>query len=214
MKNEILLIELQYFTPIIFYKNLNKFSNIIFEQYEYYEKMSFRNRCQVAGGEGVINLSIPLLHGRDQRTLMKDVKISGKNRWQDQHWKTIVSCYSRSPWFEYYRDELGELYLKPYVFLMDWNLACFEWSLKALNIAPRYSLTDAYIKPTDVNEMVDWRNKLLPKNRKDGFDISIPEMASSVIYRQVFKERIGFLPNLSILDLLFCEGKRAGILLL
>jgi len=209
MKKEILLIDLQYFAPFILFKYLDKFSNIVFEQYEYYEKMSFRNRCQIAGGEGVINLSVPLLHGRDQRTLMKDVKISGRDRWQDQHWKTIVSCYSRSPWFEYYRDELGDLYRRPYIFLMDWNLACFEWSIRALDLTPGYGLTEMYIKKNDVKGMVDWRNKLQPKYRKNGFNLEEGESAISPKYRQVFEERVGFLPHLSILDLLFCEGKQA-----
>jgi len=122
-----LITDLQYFPSIILCKISNKTSNIIFEQYEFYQKMSFRNRCQVAGSQGRINLSIPLAKGRDQRTLMKDVRIAGTYHWQDQHWKTILACYSRSPWFEFYRDELEPLYRKPFTFLLDWNLACFEW---------------------------------------------------------------------------------------
>src|SRR6266851_5872781 len=117
-----LIIDLQYFPSIILYKISNKCSNIIFEQYEFYQKMSFRNRCQIAGSQGPVNLSIPLAQGRDQKTLMKDVKIAAAYRWQDQHWKSILACYSRSPWFDFYRDELGGLYRKPFVFLLDWNL--------------------------------------------------------------------------------------------
>src|SRR6266567_4392829 len=160
-----LIIDLQYFTQIILYKNSNNFSNIIFEQYEYYQKMSFRNRCQVAGAEGVINLSIPLQKGRDQKTLVKDVRIAERNDWQSQHWKTIVSCYSRSPWFEFYRDELGDLYRRPFHFLVDWNLACFEWSLKILQTPISFSLTTAYHKSYAEENWTDWRGKILPKNR-------------------------------------------------
>src|SRR5882762_9416912 len=196
-----LIVDLQYFPSIILYESLSEFSNIVFEQYEYYQKMSFRNRCVVAGAEGTINLSIPLEKGRDQRNLLKDVKISDRDDWQGQHWKTIVSCYSRSPWFEFYRDELEGLYRKRITFLLDWNLTCFEWSLKILKMPVSVSLTKEYHKNYEEGNWADWRGKILPKNRG-------PEGPSArVKYRQVFEERIGFLPNLSILDLLFCEGK-------
>jgi hypothetical protein len=193
-----LLIDLQYFPPIIFYKSLYKFSNIVFEQYETYQKMSFRNRCQITGAEGLINLSVPLVKGRDQKTLIREVRISDRQTWQAQHWKTIVSCYSRSPWFEFYRDELERLYQRRFDFLLDWNLGCFEWSLRVLGLSIPVSMTERYEKEYVDEHVTDWRGKILPKNREGG-----PK------YRQVFDERIGFIPNLSILDLLFCEGKEA-----
>lgn len=236
-----LLVDIQYFPSIILYKNLNKFSNIIFEQYEYYQKMSFRNRCRIAGADGPIDLSVPLEKGRDQKSLVKDVRISGSVSWQGQHWKTILSCYSRSPWFEFYRDDLQQLYGRPFVFLLDWNLSCFEWSLRMLNMPVNSSLTDSFQKTYQGEEWVDWRGRLLPKNRepRSGPKASIapetlaaakdpevpehsfapgtpnlPENAAPVKYRQVFEDRIGFLPGLSILDLLFCEGKNAKGLLI
>jgi WbqC-like protein family len=269
-----LIVDLQYFPSIILYKSIDKFSNIVFEQYEHYQKMSFRNRCQIAGAEGVINLSVPLVNGRDQKTLLRDVKISDRHRWQDQHWKTIQSCYSRSPWFEFYRDGLGALYEKPFVFLKDWNLTCFEWSLEVLKIPLPFALTEAWQKSYDGKDWVDWRGQLLPKNtgklgapegassnRRPGDrkphdeprggerggaessrmgDLtenagitSLPEevrgdqgtpkkllfsgedfgLEAPVKYSQVFEERTGFLSGLSVLDLLFCEGKRAKLLL-
>lgn len=201
-----LLIDLQYFSTINLYKISNNFSNIIFEQYEYYQKMSFRNRCQIAGSEGIINLSVPLEKGRDQKTLMKDVRIAAAQPWQAQHWKTLLSCYSRSPWFEFYRDELEGLYKTRFDFLVDWNLACFEWSLKKLRLTVAFSLTDRYRPIYTPEEGVDLRGKFVPKNRAG--DLGIPSGAP-LRYRQVFEERTGFIPGLSILDLLFCEGKEA-----
>jgi len=161
--------------------------------------MSFRNRCRIAGAEGVIDLSIPLVRGRDQKALMKDVRISAAQPWQSQHWKTIVSCYSRSPWFEFYRDELDGLYRKQWDFLLDWNLACFEWTVRILGISIPVSLTGSYEKGYPADRVTDWRGKILPKHGAEG----------APPYRQVFGERIGFIPNLSVLDLLFCEGKQA-----
>jgi WbqC-like protein len=216
-----LLIDLQYFPQYNLFKISNKFSNIVFDQYEYYQKMSFRNRCQIAGAEGMINLSVPLEKGRDQKSVMKDVRISDRMSWQDQHWKTIVSCYSRSPWFEYYRDGLEGLYKKSFLFLVDWNLHCFDWAVRALQMPVSFSLTNEYRKNYGDDDWLDWRGKILPKDRVWppvipvlGNEImSNGEANQTVKYRQVFEERTGFLPNLSILDLLFCEGKRAGDLL-
>src|ERR1700754_2393292 len=127
--------------------------------------MSFRNRCQIAGGEGVINLNVPLEKGRDQKTRMKDVRIADAQPWQAQHWKTIVSCYSRSPWFEFYRDELEELYKTRYEFLIDWNRACFEWTVKVLRLPLTVSFTRTWKAVYDPEEAVDLRGKLVPKNR-------------------------------------------------
>src|SRR5579871_483718 len=114
-----LITDIQYFPSVIFYKNSYNFSHIIIEQCETWQKMSFRNRCQIAGAEGVIDLSIPLAKGRDQRALIRDVRIADSLAWQARHWKTIVSCYNRSPWFEFYRDGLEGLYRQPVDFLLD-----------------------------------------------------------------------------------------------
>jgi len=189
--------------------------------------MSFRNRCRIVGAEGVIDLSIPLVRGRDQKALMKDVRISAAQPWQSQHWKTILSCYSRSPWFEFYRDELEGLYGKQWDFLLDWNLACFEWTVRILGISIPVSLTGSYEKEYALDQVTDWRGKILPKHRAGntaGLSEGMTRLSAGMTglrdagsaddsgmppYRQVFGERIGFIPNLSVLDLLFCEGKQA-----
>lgn len=205
-----LIVDLQYFPNINLFRISSGFSNIVFEQCEFYQKMSFRNRCQIAGGEGVINLNVPLEKGRDQKTRMKDVRIADAQPWQAQHWKTILSCYSRSPWFEFYRDELEGLYKTRFEFLVDWNLACFEWSRKTLKLSVEVSLTEVYQPVYNPEEGADLRGRFMPKNRVADSAATSPEQGDAPIrYRQVFEERTGFLPGLSILDLLFCEGKEA-----
>jgi len=164
--------------------------------------MSFRNRCMIAGANGIISLSVPLQEGRNQKTMIKDVRIAGL-QWQAQHWKSIMTSYNKSPWFEFYKDELKLLYSKSFHFLLDWNIACFEWSAQKLKLPLTFSLTDN-LQNNQQNETEDFRNKVLPKNYLS-FD--------AVRYRQVFEDKIGFLPNLSVLDLLFCEGKNAIALL-
>lgn len=220
-----LIIESQYFAPIIFYKISYNFSYIVFEQCETYQKMSFRNRCQIAGAEGVISLAVPLVGGRGQKGLTRDVRIAGGRSWQAQHWKTIVSCYSRSPWFDYYRDGLETLFQKPVNFLMDWNQECLEWTLRVLGMTRTIRRTAAYREVYLPGEGADWRGRLVPREREKWGAMSFgspgagPDGPGAVTdgrgwpaaprYRQVFEERIGFTPNLSILDLLFCEGKEA-----
>jgi hypothetical protein len=216
-----LVIDIQYFPSIILYKNLYKFSNIVFDQYETYQKMGFRNRCQIAGARGVVDLSVPLVKGRGQKTLVRDVRISDRQPWAAQHWKTIVSCYSRSPWFDHYRDELAGLYRRRFDYLLDWDLACFDWSIRVLGLAIPVGLTEGWVRDYSSLEGVDWRGKLAPKGREE-WEEGLGEVRDGrgggagravgggvVWYRQVFEERTGFIPNLSILDLLFCEGKNA-----
>src|SRR5579871_500006 len=194
-----LITDIQYFPSVIFYKNSYNFSHIIIEQCETWQKMSFRNRCQIAGAEGVIDLSIPLVNGRDQKSFIRDVRIADHLPWQDSHWKTIVSCYNRSPWFEYYRDDLESLFTRQDKFLWDWNWACLEWVFKAFKIKVPKGQTSAYQEHYPGADYLDWRGKFMPKSR-------LGETLTPFRYQQVFEERIGFQPNLSVLDLLFCAG--------
>ena len=91
----ILLIESQYFPSIYFYKTLTEGKILQIERYEHYQKVSFRNRCYIAGPNGIILLSVPLSKGKNQRTVMKDVRISNEENWQALHWKTLTSAYRR-----------------------------------------------------------------------------------------------------------------------
>lgn len=198
-----LLSELQYFAPVDLYKNVNNNSNIIFESYDRFQKMSFRNRAWVVGAEGPLLLTVPLEEGRDQRKLSREVRVSSRYPWQSNHWKTIVSCYNRSPWFEFYRDSLESLYRKPFVFLNDWNLVCFIWSMEKLKWTNPIEFTLEYQPSYPADSYLDLRGKLMPKSISTQFP-------QSLVYRQVFEDRIGFIPHMSILDLLFCEGPAAG----
>jgi hypothetical protein len=191
------LIDSQYFGTINYIKISFQKSNNIIEQYESYQKMSFRNRCMVAGSNGVVNLSVPLEKGRGQKELMKDVRISHSDNWQVQHWRTIESCYSRAPFFEFYRDGVFSLLQKKETFLLDQNMAILEWLGKVFKYKGSVSLTTSYLReyPSTVKDL---RGQFLPKNYAvEPFDLK---------YVQVFEDRIGFKPNLSILDLLFCHG--------
>ncbi len=202
--NKELLIESQYFGSVNYINTLFQFSNIEIEQYETYQKMSFRNRCVVVGSNGLVNLSVPLEKGRGQKLAMKDVRISYSENWQKRHLRTIESCYSRAPFFEFYRDGVWKLLGKSQPFLLDLNMGILNWLKTVLKIPANISLSTEYQDPVPQN-LYDLRNQFLPKNYLD--------QPTGLQYTQVFEERAGFMPNLCILDLLFCCGPEAKLLM-
>lgn len=195
-----ILVENQYFGCINYYSSLYKFSNALIEQYESWRKMSFRNRCVILGANGLIDLTVPLENGRDQKKLIKDVKIDNSSAWQKQHWRSISSCYGKSAFFEFYKDRLEAFYKKKFIYLFDMNLEILFWLKSILKIEAEIAMTDSFIKIYPA-AIIDLRNKWLPKNYQSS--------SHQIFYNQVFETKNKFQPNLSILDILFCEGPNA-----
>ncbi|MEX6687428.1 WbqC family protein [Danxiaibacter flavus] len=198
--NNQLLIDLQYFPCINYFKVLSDSTYCKINLSEPYKKMSFRNRCVIVGSNGLINLSVPVEKGRNQRIPYAEVKIAYQENWQVQHWRTIVSCYNRSPYFEYYANKLEPLFLSRWEHLVELN----QRALKIVTGILKVNMPE-FIDNVHVENLVDYRDKWLPKDYdQDG---------ESVKYVQLFEDRIGFKTNLSILDLLFMEGPNAAALL-
>ena len=198
-----LLFESQYFPPLTLISVLYRQTYVYLDIYEPYRKMSFRNRCLIAGAEGIVSLSVPLKDGRNQLVPVKEVRIAGTEDWQARHFKSIRSVYNRSPFFEYYAEELEAVYRMPVSLLAEWNLICLNWLHSKLDWPAEIRLTESVV-PFGAAGWEDHRNQVVPKNYNQW---------NPVKYRQVFEERTGFFPNLSILDLLFNTGKQAGELL-
>jgi hypothetical protein len=195
MNENIVLLECENFPCIAWYQMFLKNENNQIEQHEYFVRTSFRNRTVIAGPNGLVTLSIPLKGGRNQKNCMKDIEVSNDENWQAVHWKTIESCYRRSPYFEYYAEEVKILFEKKHRFLMDYNLKCLQLVNQLLQVKKEFVLTEKYDK-TPLDNCIDARN-IFEENRS----FELPK------YMQVFQDRIGFKSNLSILDMLFCEGK-------
>ena len=195
--------DLQYFPPITFFVTLYKETHVHLDVYEIYRKMSFRNRCLIAGAQGIISLSVPLKDGRNQQLPLNEVLISDSEKWQLRHFKSLQSSYSRSPFFEHYQEELELLFQKPADRLVDWNLRCLNWVRKKVDWPAEIHFTERAV-PFQAEGINDCRNLILPKNY-DHWNL--------VRYRQVFEEKTGFIPNLSILDLIFNAGPLSGALL-
>ena len=204
-----LIIDIQYFANIIYYKKLFENKYAILDKYENFRKMSFHNRCVILGANGPLTLSVPVEGGRDQKRALHEVRIANKENWQRRHWRSIVSAYNRSPWFEHYKDSLSVLYERPYELLADWNLACLEWSLACLKANLSWELSKTYQQVYTEPGVADLRGKITPRSYP-----AVAGESSAFTYPQVFSERQGFVPNLSVLDILFCEGGKEAFFLL
>lgn len=195
----------QYFASVNYYRNLFLYTDNRIELFDNYQKMSFRNRCTLAGSNGLIDLSIPVVGGRNKRQLMCEVKIDYSQPWQQQHIKTIKSCYGKSPFYEYFIIDIEKMLKCQYNFLIDLNNDILNWTKKIVKLNNLISFTSSYIDENSLKDIVDNRNVFMPKSFQAQIDI--------VKYAQVFEAKIGFQPNLSILDMLFCEGPAAKNLL-
>ncbi len=172
-----------------------KAKNIVLETHDNFLKQTYRNRAYIYGANGKLALNIPVIHSQKNRQLYKDVKIFNGEKWQDIHWKSLLSAYRTSPFFEYYEDEFRPLFEKKVMFLYDFNLSCFEVICDCLQINMPILKTKTY--QNTITEGKDYR--FLVQAKKEAHFTFEP-------YTQVFTNKHGFLPNLSILDLLFNEG--------
>lgn len=189
-----------YLPPISYFSALKTQNlNFLLEKHEHFPKQTFRNRAAIASPNGTLDLIIPVIKGSKVHTPVKDVRISYDLKWQRLHWLSLQTCYRSSAYFEYYEDEMAPFYHKKYDFLLDYNLDILNWIFKQLKQAPTFTFTSAYEK--DVPIEMDFRTQL--NNQKNLSGIAVKK------YFQVFSDRNDFIPNLSIIDLLFNQGPQA-----
>ena len=153
---------------------------------------------------GPLSLTIPTNH--DISLSMKDIRISDHANWRHVHWNALLSAYGESPFFEYYQDDIRPFFEKKYEFLFDFNMETTEKMIELLDIRPKISITEAYIQSKELkeeDEIKDFRDAIRPKK-----PLPDAEFAPKRYY-QVYEQKHGFLPNMSILDLLFNEGNEA-----
>ena len=190
-----------YFPPIAFFQHLKNAEKVCIEQHEYYQKQTYRSRCRIATASGVMDLSIPV--EKRNHTLIRDIRISEHSDWQTQHWRSIEAAYNSSPFFEYYADDFRPYFEKKWLFLWDLNMELLYKTLELLDIDTQIELTKQYELKLDENTL-DLREIIHPKK-----NISIQLKP----YYQVFSSKFGFLPNLSIIDLLFNMGNESQLVI-
>ncbi|GAL63907.1 WbqC family protein [Algibacter lectus] len=192
------LIHPTYFPSIAHFVAIANTDELVFETDDNFLKQTYRNRAYVYGANGKLTLNIPVIHSQKNRQKYRDVKIFNEEKWQSLHWKSLLSAYRTSPFFEYYEDELQPLFEMKTDFILDFNLKCFETITECLQLDVNTSKTEIYQEtPTDTNDF-----RFLVHAKKEQ-----PQNFES--YTQVFSNKHGFIPNLSILDLLFNEGPNA-----
>lgn len=186
-----------YFPSISHYVAMLQASSITFEVEDNFQKQTNRNRMYIYSPNGLQMLNIPIKHSKETHQKYKDVRIENDFGWQKNHFKSLEAAYRTSPFFEYFEDDFRPIFEKKHEFLLDLNFEIFELVNSALGVQLPFEKTTEYFH--EVPNKIDFRT--LANGKKDTF-INEP-------YTQVFEEKHGFLPNLSILDVLFNEGRHA-----
>jgi hypothetical protein len=184
------LLPTAYLAPISYYAILLQDPNCRIELHEHFIKQSIRNRCNIYGANGKLRHSIPKQRKGSSKTIIENLKISYRNNWQKQHWNAIESAYNSSPFFKYYKDELKPFFEEKEEYLVNFNSKLQNVVLSMLQQENMIKNTTEYLHKGDFFDLRNYTWEL--KNQKK--------------YDQVFMEKQGFIPNLSILDLLFNLG--------
>lgn len=192
-----------YLGPVQQYCKLFQYESAVIETAENYIKQTYRNRCVIASTNGPLALSVPIIKPDTLKSETKDIRISDHGNWRHLHWNALVSAYNMSPFFEYYADDFHPFYEKKYDFLLDYNEALRELVCQLIDLTPNVSYSKEY-QPTLPN---DFRESIRPKHNGTDTDFG------PVPYYQVFQEKHGFIPNLSIVDLLFNMGPESLLVL-
>jgi len=215
------LLSTTYFGPIQWYQKLYRAEEVWIEQHESFLKQTYRNRCIIATTQGTQALTVPIERStlnaqlstfNDQR--IKDIRISDHGNWRHLHWNALQSAYGESPFFEYYEDDLRPFFEKRWDYLLDFNEAIREELCELLDIQPHVSYTSTFqLQPSTIHyppstihhplSTIDFRSAIQPKHPAPDPDFQ-PRR-----YYQVYEAKHGFLPNLSIVDLLFNMGPEA-----
>jgi hypothetical protein len=188
------LLPTAYFGPISYYAILLQYPNCNIELHEHFIKQSIRNRCDIYGANGKLRLTIPKQRKGSDKTIIKEIHISYKQNWQKEHWNAIVSAYNSSPYFEYYKDELQPLFEEKEEYLTTFNNKLQIVLLSILQEGEKIKTTTEYLHQGDFSDLRNYNWKIEKQEK----------------YDQVFMEKQGFIPNLSILDLLFNLGPESA----
>ncbi len=188
------LLPTAYFGPISYYATVLQHTNCTIEMHEHFVKQSIRNRCDIYGANGELQLTIPKQRKGSDKTIIKEIQISYKESWQKEHWNAIVSSYNSSPFFEYYKDEFLPFFEKKEILLIDFNNKLQVVILKLLQEEKDVKTTTEYLHQ---GNFLDLRNHKWNSEKQEKYD-------------QVFMEKHGFIANLSILDLLFNLGPESA----
>jgi hypothetical protein len=199
LDNMNILIHATYFPSISHFAAIVQSENITFEVEDNFQKQTNRNRTYIYSPNGIQLLNIPVKHSKESHQKTKDIKIETDFDWQKQHFKSLEAGYRSSPFFEFFEDDIRPIFEKKHTFLLDLNFEIFAILSKCFRLKLDYTTTTEYFHEVDTTTITDFRSLVNGKK-----DLSLFES-----YTQVFDDKHGFINNLSVLDLLFNEGKYA-----
>jgi len=200
------LLSTAYFPPAEYFFLIAHSSKALIEKWENYHKQTYRNRCRILGANGTLMLTVPVLRGSFHKTSLRDLKIDNSRRWRELHLRSLTSAYATAPFYEFYFDAISTVIRKPFTFLIDLNNEALSAMTDSIGITRETAFTEEYLP--EGNSKEDYRYLITPK-QPTGVD-GYKEMP----YMQVFAEKFGFVPGLSIIDLLLNNGPGTGALLL
>ncbi len=196
-----IILSCAYLPPIDYFRAIKISEQWRLEQCENYQKQSYRSRCHIYSANGLLPLYIPIERDKGLSLPIREIKIDNSNNWQIQHWRALVSAYRSSPFFDYYKDDFSPFYNNKYESLFEFNVALFSLILELLELPKEIEFTEEY---EIITGTCDFRDKIHPK-KESPFK---PENEKGK-YHQVFAHKHNFIPNLSIVDLLFNEGPQS-----
>jgi hypothetical protein len=197
-----------YLAPLHYYARMLSAQKVYIEQHDNYLKQTYRNRCQIVTGNGVIPLSIPVDKGENLKCLSRNIRLSEHTNWQTLHWRSLVAAYNSSPFFEYYADDFLPFYERRWDFLFDFNIAIQSKILELVDAEVDIEFTSDFKTEFSGGEL-DLRESIHPKKKPESEDPAY----KVVSYYQVFDSKFGFVPNMSIVDLLFNMGPESKTVL-
>lgn len=198
------IIELQYLPQPVYFALLISNQQLYIDKYEHFVKQTYRNRCRILTANGIDELTIPVLNA-SSKVPVKDIKIDNSQKWVNRHWRAIQSAYGKAPFFEFYGPELKNTFYKNHKYLFDLSMELLTQCLDFLKLKKDIKFTDKYYSLMD-SPQNDLRSNISPKKNR-----ILPFTYKQMTYQHVFGNK--FVENLSIIDLIFCEGPRAGDIL-
>ena len=198
-----MILSTAYYPPVQYFAELTKSERVLIEQHETYPKQTYRNRCYIFSANGALPLSIPVERGSFHKVKLRDIRIDNSRKWQREHLHAIKSAYNSSAFFEFYAEQVLQPLESKYRYLVDLNMDILETILNILEIDIEIDNTATFIKQYG-DDCRDMRYSISPKNKT---------MYKTRKYFQVFGSTHGFMPNLSIIDLLFNMGPETWSLL-
>lgn len=187
-----------YFPNIATFQAMLQADVLAFETGDFFQKQTYRTRCHIYSANGLLTMNIPVKHDQKEHRFTRDVRLENDFAWQKNHFKTLQNAYRSSPYFEYFEEELAVLYQHKDTFLLDFIFRTIDLSFSLLQVNKKYKKIVEY--NLQYPEKQDFRCLVNAKTTQNSYVKS---------YTQVFEAKHGFVPNLSIVDLLFNEGNNA-----